>query len=74
MTKQSSIGSCAAPENKIPGESFNALPQLLSKKLVRVEGVEPSSQAWEAHIIAVIRHPRREKTRANQTGGAVACN
>ena len=26
--------------------------------MVRVEGVEPSSQPWEGHIIAVIRHPR----------------
>ena len=27
-------------------------------KMVRVEGVEPSSHAWEAYIIAVIRYPR----------------
>lgn len=26
--------------------------------MVRVEGVEPSSHAWEAYIIAVIRYPR----------------
>ena len=26
--------------------------------VVRVEGVEPSSHAWEAYIIAVIRYPR----------------
>ena len=25
--------------------------------LVRVRGVEPLSQPWEGHIIAVIRHP-----------------
>ena len=29
-----------------------------SSILVRVEGVEPSSHAWEACIIAVIRYPR----------------
>ena len=26
--------------------------------MVRAEGVEPSSQPWEGHIIAVIRRPR----------------
>ncbi len=25
--------------------------------MVRVEGVEPSSQPWEGYIMAVIRHP-----------------
>ena len=29
-----------------------------SSELVRVEGIEPSSHAWEAYIIAVIRYPR----------------
>ena len=31
---------------------------LYSDAVVRVEGVEPSSHAWEAYIIAVIRYPR----------------
>lgn len=26
--------------------------------MVRVEGVEPSSQPWEGYIIAAIRYPR----------------
>ena len=30
----------------------------LGIRFLRVEGVEPSSQPWEGHIIAVIRHPR----------------
>ncbi len=25
--------------------------------MVRMEGVEPSSQPWEGYILAVIRHP-----------------
>ena len=29
------------------------------KVLVRVRGIEPRFQAWEAHVIAVILHPRR---------------
>lgn len=28
------------------------------KLVVRVEGIEPSSHAWEAYIIAIIRYPR----------------
>lgn len=28
-------------------------------KVVRLEGVEPSSQPWEGHIIAVIRQPQK---------------
>ena len=27
--------------------------------MVRVEGIELSSSAWKADIIAIIRHPRR---------------
>lgn len=27
--------------------------------LVRVRGIEPRFQAWEAHVIAVILHPRK---------------
>jgi hypothetical protein len=27
----------------------------------RVEGVEPSSLAWKAKVIAVIRHPHQKK-------------
>ena len=27
--------------------------------LVRVRGIEPRFQAWEAHVIAVILHPLR---------------
>lgn|GEM_PF-1178924 len=33
-------------------------------KVVRLEGVEPSSQPWEGHIIAVIRQPQK-----NMIGG-----
>ena len=29
----------------------------VTQKMVRVEGVEPSSHPWEGYIIAVIRHP-----------------
>lgn len=32
--------------------------ELIHNYLVRVEGVEPSSHAWEAYIIAVIRYPQ----------------
>ena len=32
--------------------------KLLSEKLERVEGIEPSSTAWKAVIIAIIRHPQ----------------
>ena len=32
--------------------------KLLSENLERVEGIEPSSTAWKAVIIAIIRHPQ----------------
>ena len=33
---------------------------LLSKKMERVKGIEPSSQAWEAHILP-LNHTRTGK-------------
>lgn len=36
---------------KIPGRGI-----FFDKKMVRVEGVEPSSLPWEGSIIAVIRY------------------
>ena len=30
--------------------------------LERVNGIEPSSPAWEAGVITVIRHPHRART------------
>jgi hypothetical protein len=40
------------------------IPTLIGKnaenlKMVRVRGIEPRFQAWEAHVIAVILHPHR---------------
>ena len=34
---------------------------LLSKKMERVKGIEPSSQAWEAHILP-LNHTRTGET------------
>jgi hypothetical protein len=33
------------------------MSKLMPHLLERVEGVEPSSLAWKARVIAVIRHP-----------------
>lgn len=35
--------------------------------MVRVRGIEPRFQAWEAHVIAVILHPQ-QKVSAPQIG------
>ena len=40
---------CGGGYEKVPGGNF--------RKMERVKGVEPSSLAWKARVIAVIRHP-----------------
>ena len=42
--------------------------------VVRVEGVEPSSHAWEARIIAVILHPRHSLTPVKIKRLPLGCN
>ena len=38
---------------------------------MRVRGIEPRFQAWEAHVIAVILHPLEEEVRSKPGSTAV---
>lgn len=59
------LPACAAPLPQHPTprptpryNKSSGQAELIGNCLVRVEGVEPSSHAWEAYIIAVIRYPQ----------------
>ena len=45
--------------NRLPNHRIfrNTFECAVARSLERVEGVEPSSLAWKARVIAVIRHP-----------------
>lgn len=59
IKKDKSFFIDSSPTTIVPyGSSDAQCITSISNPLVRVEGVGPSSLAWEANIIAAIRYPR----------------